>query len=55
VQAHTSCNSEYSIPTPEVMKDAFEKEKDCYGFEEIISDRAQEYLAQIEKKDKKKK
>ena len=55
VQAYTSCNIEYSIPTPEVMKDAFEKEKDCYGFEEIISDRAQEYLAQIEKKDKKKK
>ena len=44
VQAYTSCNIEYSIPTPEVMKDAFEVEKDRYGFEEIISDRAKEYL-----------
>ena len=44
VQAYTSCNIEYSIPTPEVMKDAFDVEKDRYGFEEIISDRAKEYL-----------
>ena len=44
VQAYTSCNIEYSIPTPEVMKDAFDVEKDRYGFEEEISDRAKEYL-----------
>ena len=44
VQAYTSCNIEYSIPTPEVMKDAFDVEKDRYGFEEIISDRAKDYL-----------
>ena len=44
VQAYTSCNIEYSIPTPEVMQDAFDVEKDRYGFEEIISDRAKEYL-----------
>ena len=44
VQAYTSCNIEYSIPTPEVMQDAFDVEKDRYGFEEIISDRAKDYL-----------
>ena len=44
VQAYTSCNIEYSIPTPEVMKDAFEVEKDRYGFEEIISPAAKECL-----------
>ena len=54
VQAYTSCNIEYSIPTPDVMKDAFDVEKDRYGFEEIISDRAKEYLQDIEKKNKKK-
>lgn len=53
VQAYTSCNIEYSIPTPDVMKDAFEIEKDRYGFEEIISDRAKEYLKEIEAKVKK--
>ncbi len=54
IQAYTSCNIEYSIPTPEVMKDAFEVEKERYGFEEIISDRAKEYLQDIEKKEKQK-
>ena len=44
VQGYTSCNIEYSIPTPEVMKDAFDVEKDRYGFVEEISDRAKEYL-----------
>ena len=37
------------------MKDAFAIEKERYGFEEIISPRAQEYLNEIEKKPKKKK
>ena len=37
------------------MKDAFEVEKDRYGFEEIISPQAKEYLDEIEKKAKKKK
>ena len=46
VQAYTSCNIEYSIPTPEVMKDAFDVEKDRYGFVEEISDRAKEYLCE---------
>ncbi len=54
IQAYTSCNIEYAIPTPEVMQDAFDVEKERYGFEEIISDRAKEYLKEIEKKDKKK-
>ncbi|QPJ65494.1 MAG: ferredoxin oxidoreductase [Candidatus Nitrohelix vancouverensis] len=53
IQAYTSCNIEYSIPTPEVMKDAFDIEKERYGFEEIISDRAKEFLAEVEKKPKK--
>ena len=44
VQGYTSCNIEYSIPTPEVMQDAFDVEKDRYGFIEEISDRAKEYL-----------
>jgi pyruvate ferredoxin oxidoreductase beta subunit len=44
VQAYTSCNIEYAIPTPEVMKDAFEVEQERYGFIEEISDRAKEVL-----------
>ena len=55
IQAYTSCNIEYSIPTPEVMKDAFDVEKDRYGFEEIISDRAKEYLREQGEKIKEKK
>ena len=55
VQAYTSCNIEYSIPTPEVMKDAFDVEKDRYGFEEEISDRAKEYLREHGEKIKEKK
>ena len=53
IQAYTSCNIEYAIPTGDVMQDAFDIEKDRYGFEEIISDRAKEYLAEVEKKKKK--
>lgn len=52
IQAYTSCNIEYAIPTADVMQDAFDIEKERYGFEEIISDRAKEYLAKVEKKDK---
>ena len=55
IQAYTSCNIEYSIPTPDVMQDAFDMEKKNYGFEEKISDRAKAFLDEIEKKDKKKK
>jgi len=52
VQAYTSCNIEYSIPTPDVMQDAFDMEKKNYGFEEHISDRAKAYLDEIEAKEK---
>ena len=55
IQAYTSCNIEYSIPTADVMKDAFEIEKDRYGFEEIISPAAKAYLDEVEKKPKTKK
>jgi hypothetical protein len=37
------------------MKDAFEIEKERYGFEEIISPAAKAYLDEVEKKAKKKK
>jgi pyruvate ferredoxin oxidoreductase beta subunit len=53
VQAYTSCNIEYAIPTAKVMDDAREVEKDRYGFIEIISDEAKEYLAKVEKDSKK--
>tara|TARA_B110000444_G_C18834581_1_gene595209 strand:+ start:846 stop:1742 length:897 start_codon:yes stop_codon:yes gene_type:complete len=55
VQAYTSCNIEYSIPTADVMQDAFDIEKERYGFEEIISPAAQAYLDEVEKKPKRKK
>jgi pyruvate ferredoxin oxidoreductase beta subunit len=52
VQAYTSCNIEYAIPTPKVMDDAREVEKDRYGFMEIISDEAKAYLEGIEQEKK---
>ncbi len=52
IQAYTSCNIEYAIPTPDVMQDAFDVEKDRYGFTEIITDEAKAYLDDLEKKDK---
>ena len=55
IQAYTSCNIEYSIPTADVMQDAFDMEKERYGFEEIFSDRAKEFITDIEKKAKKNK
>lgn len=48
VQAYTSCNIEYAIPTPKVMDDARAVEKDRYGFMEIISDEAKAYLDRLE-------
>jgi len=54
IQAYTSCNIEYAIPTPEVMKDAFDVEKERYGFEEIISPRAKAFLDEYEAKAKEK-
>jgi pyruvate ferredoxin oxidoreductase beta subunit len=54
IQAYTSCNIEYAIPTPDVMQDAFDVEKERYEFQEIISERAQAYLDEIDKKEKEK-
>lgn len=57
IQAYTSCNIEYAIPTDKVMEDANTVEKDRYQFSEYISDEAKAYLAtkwgykQYEKKD----
>src|SRR5207247_3079899 len=44
IQAYTSCNIEYSIPTDKVMEDAKTVENDRYKFEEYISDEAKDYL-----------
>ena len=52
VQAYTSCNIEYSIPTPDVMADAFEFEKSSYGFVEEMSPRAKEFIDRLEEEDK---
>lgn len=52
IQAYTSCNIEYAIPTPDVMQDAFDVEKDRYGFEEIMTDDAKAYITDIETKKK---
>lgn len=43
VQAYTSCNIEYAIPTPKVMDDARAVEKDRYSFVEYMSDDAKTY------------
>lgn len=48
IQAYTSCNIEYAIPTPKVMDDAKEVENARYGFLEIMSDEAREYLESLE-------
>jgi pyruvate ferredoxin oxidoreductase beta subunit len=48
VQAYTSCNIEYAIPTPKVMDDAREVEKDRYQFQEYFTDEAKEYWTKIE-------
>ena len=38
IQAYTSCNIEYAIPTEKVMEDAFTVEKDRYQFTEYITE-----------------
>lgn len=45
IQAYTSCNIEYAIPTDKVMEDANKVEKDRYQFTEYMTDEAKEYLA----------
>lgn len=45
IQAYTSCNIEYAIPTDKVMEDAKTVEDDRYKFSEYMVDEAKEYLA----------
>ena len=45
IQAYTSCNIEYSIPTDKVLEDCKTVEDDRYAFSEHITDEAKEYLA----------
>ena len=40
IQAYTSCNIEYAIPTDQVMADAKAVEDDRYKFAEYVSDEA---------------
>jgi pyruvate ferredoxin oxidoreductase beta subunit len=44
IQAYTSCNIEYAIPTDKVMEDAKNVENDRYQFTEYITDDAKQYL-----------
>ncbi|HZR46524.1 MAG TPA: thiamine pyrophosphate-dependent enzyme [Candidatus Manganitrophaceae bacterium] len=48
IQAYTSCNIEYAIPTPKVMDDAREVEKDRYQFMEFMTDEAKAYWEKSE-------
>ena len=45
IQAYTSCNIEYAIPTDKVMEDAKNVEDDRYKFTEYVSDEAKQFLA----------
>ncbi len=53
IHAYTSCNIEYSIPTPDVFKDAKEKEKGRFAFEEYMTEEAKELFSVVEAKKKK--
>jgi pyruvate ferredoxin oxidoreductase beta subunit len=46
IQAYTSCNIEYAIPTDKVMEDAKNVENDRYQFTEYITEDAKKFLAQ---------
>ncbi|HEY7534270.1 MAG TPA: ferredoxin oxidoreductase, partial [Nitrospiraceae bacterium] len=46
IQAYTSCNIEYAIPTDKVMEDAKSVENDRYQFTEYITDDAKQYLTE---------
>ena len=46
IQAYTSCNIEYAIPTDKVMEDAKAVENDRYQFTEYVSDEAKRYLTE---------
>jgi len=53
IHAYTSCNIEYSIPTPDVFKDAQEMAKGRFAFEEFMTDEAKELFTVVEAKKKK--
>ena len=46
IQAYTSCNIEYAIPTDKVMEDAKNVENDRYAFTEYYTDEAKQYLGE---------
>lgn len=48
IQAYTSCNIEYAIPTPKVMDDARVVEKERYQFMEYMTDEAKAYWEKLE-------
>jgi pyruvate ferredoxin oxidoreductase beta subunit len=52
IQAYTSCNIEYSIPTEEVFADAKAQEKDRFQFEEYMTDEAKEVIERVEAEEK---
>ena len=45
IQAYTSCNIEYAIPTDKVMEDAKNVEDDRYKFAEYITEDAKQFLS----------
>jgi pyruvate ferredoxin oxidoreductase beta subunit len=55
LHVYTSCNIEYAIPTEEVFKDAKEKEKGRFAFEEYMTDEVKSHFEVIEAKPNKKK
>ena len=46
IQAYTSCNIEYAIPTEKVMEDAKTVEDDRYKFTEYVSEEAKQFLTE---------
>ena len=52
IHVYTSCNIEYSIPTPDVFRDAKEMEKGRFAFEEFMTPEAKELFAIVESKKK---
>jgi pyruvate ferredoxin oxidoreductase beta subunit len=52
IHVYTSCNIEYSIPTEEVLKDAKEKEKGRFSFEEYMTDAARAVIERVESEEK---
>jgi len=47
IQAYTSCNIEYAIPTDKVMEDAKDVENDRYAFSEYLTDEAKQHLGEL--------